>query len=100
MVQYKETIMKMEPCYSGSIVTQVSVSKALQLFTVTKDDGMVLNQAVNLQVSSGVDHTNTGELHRTLWMLQMLTSQKESTIIIIYLFSKKDKSKTFSKFQR
>lgn len=50
MVQYKETIMKMEPCYSGSIVTQVSVSKALQLFTVTKDDGMVLNQAVNLQV--------------------------------------------------
>ena len=42
----------MEPCYSSSIVTQVSVSQALQLFVVIKDSGMALNQAVNHQVSS------------------------------------------------
>ena len=53
----------MEPCYSSSTVTQVSVSQALQLFVVTKESGMALNQAVNLQVSTAVNHTKTGALH-------------------------------------
>ena len=61
----------MEPCYSSSTVTQVSVSQALQLFVVTKESGMALNQAVNLQVSTAVNHAKTGALH-TSWILQVL----------------------------
>ena len=51
MAQYKETILKMEEWSTNSAVIKDFVSMALLSFTVTKDSGMDLNQAVSQKVS-------------------------------------------------
>lgn len=62
----KETILKMEEWYSSFAVTQVSVSKALQLFIATKENGMALDQTVNHQVSMNkAKRTATSAINET-----------------------------------
>ena len=80
----------MEPCYSSSIVTQVSVSQALQLFVVIKDSGMALDQAVNHQVSSNW-WKSVGRTERYEYC-KCRKAQKESMKASVLILFKKSKN--------
>ena len=51
MAQCRETILKMVEWSTNSTAIRGSVLTALMLFSVIKDSGMVLNQAVSQKVS-------------------------------------------------
>lgn len=51
MAQFRETILKMEEWSTNSTAIKGSVSVAPLSFIVTKDSGMVPNQAVKVSVS-------------------------------------------------
>ena len=86
----------MEPCYSSSIVTQVSVSQALQLFVVIKDSGMALDQAANHQVSSNW-FKSVGRTERYEYC-KCRKAQEESMKASVLILFKKSPIKNFYQY--